>query len=54
VPTPPGSSQALSSAATWPGDSTLFASMKILIIDDEPANVALLEALLAANGYTRF
>ena len=26
---------------------------KILIVDDEPANVALLEALLQENGYTR-
>ena len=27
--------------------------MKILIIDDEPANVALLEQILTENGYTR-
>jgi putative two-component system response regulator len=27
--------------------------MKILIIDDEPANVALLEAMLLEGGYTR-
>ena len=27
--------------------------MKVLIIDDEPANVALLEGLLEENGYTR-
>src|SRR5712691_2237459 len=27
--------------------------MKILIIDDEPSNVALLEDLLRENGYTR-
>jgi DNA-binding response OmpR family regulator len=30
-----------------------FAKMKILIIDDEPANVALLESILSDNGYTR-
>ena len=30
-----------------------FARMKILIIDDEPANVALLEGILSDNGYTR-
>jgi DNA-binding response OmpR family regulator len=30
-----------------------FAKMKILVIDDEPANVALLEATLGDNGYTR-
>jgi putative two-component system response regulator len=29
------------------------AKMKILIIDDEPANVALLEAILTDNGYSR-
>lgn len=27
--------------------------MKILVIDDEPANVALLEAMLSDSGYTR-
>lgn len=30
-----------------------FAKMKILVIDDEPANVALLEGTLEDNGYTR-
>ena len=30
-----------------------FTKMKILVIDDEPANVALLESILADNGYTR-
>jgi DNA-binding response OmpR family regulator len=30
-----------------------YAKMKILVIDDEPANVALLEGILADNGYTR-
>jgi signal transduction histidine kinase len=39
---------------TWQRDSTLFAGMKILIVDDEPRNVALLEALLVESGYTRF
>jgi putative two-component system response regulator len=34
-------------------DASRFAKMKILIIDDEPSNTALLEALLAGNGYTR-
>lgn len=28
--------------------------MKILIVDDEPVNVALLEEILAENSYTRF
>jgi DNA-binding response OmpR family regulator len=32
----------------------LLRRMKILIVDDEPANVALLEEILAENGYTRF
>lgn len=30
-----------------------FSKMKILVIDDSPANVALLEAILEDNGYTR-
>lgn len=32
---------------------TKFAKMKILVIDDEPVNVALLEGTLADNGYGR-
>jgi PleD family two-component response regulator len=32
----------------------LLQRMKILIIDDEPANVALLEEILVENEYTRF
>ena len=35
------------------GDIAQHAKMKILIIDDEPANVALLEDLLGEAGYTR-
>lgn len=40
---------------TSPFSSTFskFAKMKILVIDDEPANVALLEGTLIDNGYTR-
>jgi putative two-component system response regulator len=30
-----------------------YARMKILVVDDEPANVALLEEILLENGYTR-
>jgi putative two-component system response regulator len=30
-----------------------YAKMKILVIDDEPANVALLEGILSDNGYSR-
>jgi len=36
-----------------PGTFAKFAKMKILVIDDEPANVALLEGILTDNGYTR-
>jgi putative two-component system response regulator len=37
----------------WLPNAALFSKMKIVVIDDEPANVALLEALLAEGGYTR-
>ena len=37
----------------WRGDSTQHARMKILVIDDEPGNVALLEAMLDNAGFTR-
>lgn len=37
----------------WQPNSALYAKMKILVIDDEPANVALLEAMLSEGGYTR-
>lgn len=30
-----------------------YAKMRILVVDDEPANVALLEGILADNGYMR-
>jgi putative two-component system response regulator len=36
-----------------PPCSTDLVKMKILIVDDEPANVALLEGILACSGYTR-
>ena len=35
------------------GASSRFGKMKILVIDDEPANVALLEAILNEKGYSR-
>jgi signal transduction histidine kinase len=47
-------SRDLKAAKSWHFDSAFFAAMKILIIDDEPANIALLEALLAETGYTQF
>ena len=37
----------------WLPNAGAFAKMKILAIDDEPANVALLEAMLLEGGYTR-
>jgi putative two-component system response regulator len=36
----------------WKGDLAAYAKMKILIVDDEPANVALLEDMLGEQGYT--
>lgn len=36
---------------TWHGDMRAFGRMKILIIDDEPLNVALLEDMLSEAGY---
>jgi putative two-component system response regulator len=35
----------------WHGDTRTFGKMKILIIDDEPLNVALLEDILSDAGY---
>ena len=35
----------------WQDDSAHLAKMKILVIDDEPVNVALLDEILAENGY---
>ena len=37
----------------WQPNSALYSKMKILVIDDEPANVALLEDMLSEGGYTR-
>ncbi|HVF70855.1 MAG TPA: response regulator [Chthoniobacterales bacterium] len=37
----------------WLPNAALLGKMKVLAIDDEPANVALLEAMLADGGYTR-
>jgi len=36
-----------------PHDHAVYPKMKILVIDDEPRNVALLEDILAGSGYTR-
>ena len=37
----------------WRADFTQHTRMKILVIDDSPANVALLEAMLSESGFTR-
>jgi putative two-component system response regulator len=37
----------------WLPNAALYSKMKIVVIDDEPANVALLEAMLAEGGFTR-
>ena len=37
----------------WQPNTALYSKMKILVIDDEPANVALLEDMLSDGGYTR-
>src|SRR5689334_1025456 len=37
----------------WHDNSAELAKMKILVIDDEPVNVALLEEILIENGYMR-
>jgi len=39
-------------STNWKGDLAAYAKMKILIVDDEPANVALLEDMLGEQGYT--
>jgi putative two-component system response regulator len=41
-------------SAEWQNDSSELAKMKILIVDDEPVNVALLQDILLENGYARF
>ena len=38
---------------SWLPNAALYSKMKILVIDDEPMNVALLEAMLSDSGYTR-
>lgn len=37
----------------WQPNTALYSKMKILVIDDEPANVALLKDMLSEGGYTR-
>jgi putative two-component system response regulator len=44
----------VSTSSPWAGDSAQLTKMKIVIIDDEPVNVALLEEILVENEYSRF
>src|SRR5216110_2247050 len=37
----------------WLPNAALYSKMKMVVIDDEPANGALLEMMLAEGGYTR-
>ncbi len=37
----------------WQPNASLYSKMKILVVDDEPANAALLEAILTDSGYAR-
>lgn len=46
-------SQAEEIDRSWQPNAALYSKMKIAVIDDEPANVALLEMMLADAGYTR-
>jgi putative two-component system response regulator len=36
----------------WQGDLAAYVKMRILVVDDEPANVALLEDMLSEQGYS--
>ena len=38
---------------TWNADFAAYAEMRILIVDDEPANVALLEDMLSDQSYVQ-
>src|ERR1700719_3320948 len=44
----------MSRSSPWADDSAQLGKMKIVIIDDEPVNVTLLEEILVENEYTRF
>jgi putative two-component system response regulator len=46
-------SQPTETSNPLPGTSHELTKMKILVIDDEPVNVALLEGILADSGYAR-
>ena len=47
------SSPLVNTVFDWRGDFAALTRMKILVIDDEPTNVALLQDMLAEAGYTR-
>lgn len=46
-------SEPMETSNPLPGISRELTKMKILVIDDEPVNVALLEGVLADSGFTR-
>ena len=39
--------------SNWLPNAARYSKMKVLVIDDEPANVALLEGMLDEGGYSR-
>ena len=39
--------------ANWKSQLAAYAKMKILIVDGDPANIALLEDMLGEQGYTQ-
>jgi len=43
----------MNTITNWKSELAPYAKMKILIVDDEPANVALLEDMLGEQGYTQ-
>jgi putative two-component system response regulator len=47
------SSPLVKTSYRWQGDFAALSRMRILIIDDEPTNIALLEDMLSEAGYTR-
>jgi putative two-component system response regulator len=55
TPNPNNASESVSTLPRKSAGSSLanYAKMKILVVDDEPANVALLHEILIENGYTR-